>query len=207
MADPQIADSSIGGAFGHKASCRGQCPSVQNNRTIGRILAYTVPACLKGKRQGSLPGTETTTVKLPFSALQLTAITWDSVRVILPCLRSHTAWSTTRCFGRRLVLVATARLPVLKMMTQAQHRTTSSKVFSSRRGVLALPHLRSRKQHVQRAPLRSSSRRSSRRRNPARSSTRSSWSGRRRTPRTEQGALCDPVAPIRGLWPWLFPES
>ena len=139
--------------------------------------------------------------------LQLTAIARDSVRVILPCLRSHTAWSTTRCFGRRPVLVATARLPVLQRMTQEQHRTTPSKVFFSRRGVLALPHLRSQKQHVPRAPLRSSSRRSSRRRNLARSSARSSWSGRRRTPRTEQGALCDPVAPIRGLWPWLFPES
>ena len=28
---------------------------------------------------------------------------------------------------------------------------------------------------------------------------------KKKAPRTEQGALCDPVAPIRGLWPWLFP--
>ena len=137
-------------------------------------------------------------------SLQLATIARDSVSVLLPCLRSRTAWSTTRCFGRRPVLVATARLPVLQRKTQAQHQTTSSKVFFSLRGVLALLHLPSRKQHAPRAPLRSSSRRSSRLRNPARSSTRSSWSGRRRTLRTEQGALCDPVAPIRGLWPWLF---
>ena len=207
MASPLIADSSIGGAFGHLAFCRGLCPPVQDSGSCGRILANTVPACLFWKRQGCPPGTKPAQLLIYyFLSLQLTTVARDSVRVLLPCLRSLTAWSTTRCFGRRPVLVATARLPVLQKKTQAQHKTMSSKV-SSRRGVLALPHLQSRKQHVPRAPLRSSPRRSSRRRNLARSSARSSWSGRRRTPRTEQGALCDPVAPIRGLWPWLFPES
>ena len=33
-ANPLNADSSIGGAFGHVASCRGQCPSVQDNRIM-----------------------------------------------------------------------------------------------------------------------------------------------------------------------------
>ena len=151
---------------------------------VGFLQTQFLPAFLE--KTGCPSGAEPAQLLVYYSlSLQLTTVARDSVSVLLPCLRSRTAWSTTRCFGRRPVLVATACLPVLQRKTQAQHQTTSSKVFFSRRGVLALLHLRSRKQHVPRAPLRSSLRRSSRRRNPARSSAMSSWSGRRRTPRTE----------------------
>ena len=155
---PQTADSSIDGAFGRLASYRGQCPSVQDNFiSLGGILAITVPACLFWKRQGCSPETKPAQLFSVIPVPQLPAFAIVSVSAILPCLRSHTAWSTTRCFGRRPVLVAMVRLPAPQRMTRVQHETTFSKVFFSSRGALALPPLRSRKQHVPRALLQNSS--------------------------------------------------
>ena len=121
----------------------------------------------------------------------------------LSCRCSHAAWSTTHNFGRMHATGDMARF-LIRRRTQC-HRVRSPQSREAHCLPLAAPahlHLRSRSLLAAKAVrLRScmTKQTSSRsRRSLGPSSIRTGWSGKRRNPRTEQGALCDSAVPFSG---------